>query len=186
MTHGWKQILLIQLKLNLTNSGQKSQTTCTSKLCKNPLKRAGSRNRKQTCYLFYLYCCPHVANLFCTDSSGRGESTLKLLPKIHQYLVQSYKIWVFLLFLHEVQESIFKITLSFWDKCWKITVIWPNKNTAKSSFRKKFVYIGSGHTWCFIPLFPSKTTGLQRCCMWPLFLLTYNAVRTFRSSGKNP
>ena len=45
------------------------------------------------------------------------------------------------MFLYEVQESIFKATLSFSEKEWKITVIWPNKDTAKSSFRRKFVYI---------------------------------------------
>ena len=50
------------------------------------VKGTGSRNRKQTYYLYNLYCCPHVAIVFCTDSGGWGESTRKLLPKIHQYL----------------------------------------------------------------------------------------------------
>ena len=50
------------------------------------LKGTGSRNRKQTCYLYNLYCCPHVAIVFCTDSGGWGESTTKLLQKIYQYL----------------------------------------------------------------------------------------------------
>ena len=49
-------------------------------------KEIGSRNRKQTCYLYDLCCCPHVAIVFCTDSGGWGESTRKFLPKIHQYL----------------------------------------------------------------------------------------------------
>ena len=50
------------------------------------LKGAGSRNRKQNCYLCNLYCCPHVAIVLCIDFGGWGESTLKLLLKIHQYL----------------------------------------------------------------------------------------------------
>ena len=49
-------------------------------------KGAGSRNRKQTCYLYSLYCCPHVAIVFCIAFCGWDESTTKLLPKIHQYL----------------------------------------------------------------------------------------------------
>ena len=55
-----------------------------ARLCK--VKGAGSRNRKQTCYLYYLYCCPHVAIVFRSDFGGWGESTIKLLLKIHQYL----------------------------------------------------------------------------------------------------
>ena len=31
------------------------------------VKETGSRNRKQTCNLYNLYCCPHVAIVFCTD-----------------------------------------------------------------------------------------------------------------------
>ena len=49
-------------------------------------KGAGSRKRKQTCYLYNLRCCPHVAIVFCTDFGGWGESTIKLLLYIHQYL----------------------------------------------------------------------------------------------------
>ena len=60
---------------------------------------------------------------------------------------------MFRLFLDEVQESIFKITLSFWEKYWKIFVLSPIKNTAKSSFRKKFVYI----TWPCPFNFPTHT-----------------------------
>ena len=62
-------------------------------------KGAGSRNRKQTCYLYNLYCCPHVAIVFCTDFGGRGESTRKLLPKNPPISLQSYNIRVFCLFL---------------------------------------------------------------------------------------
>ena len=51
--------------------------------CSLCLKGTGSRSRKQTCYLYNLYCCPHVAIVFCRDSGGWGESTTKLLPKIH-------------------------------------------------------------------------------------------------------
>ena len=47
---------------------------------------ARSCNRKQTCYLYNLYCCPHVAIVFSTDFGGWGESTRKLFLKIHQYL----------------------------------------------------------------------------------------------------
>ena len=50
------------------------------------IKGAGSRNRKQTCYLYDLYCFPHVAIVFRSDFGGWGESTIKLLLKIHQYL----------------------------------------------------------------------------------------------------
>ena len=50
------------------------------------IKGAGPRNRKQTCYLHNLYCCPLVAIMFSSDFSGWGESTIKLLLKIHQYL----------------------------------------------------------------------------------------------------
>ena len=50
------------------------------------LKGAGSRNRKQTCYLKNLYCCPHVAIVFCPDFGGWGESKLKLPLQIYQYL----------------------------------------------------------------------------------------------------
>ena len=49
-------------------------------------KGTGSRNRKQTRYLYNLYCCPHVAIMFWTDFGGWGEFTIKLLLKIHQYL----------------------------------------------------------------------------------------------------
>ena len=45
------------------------------------LKGAGSRNRKQSCYLYDLYCCPHVAIVSCSDFGGWGESTIKLLLK---------------------------------------------------------------------------------------------------------
>ena len=33
-----------------------------------------------------LYCCPHMAIVFCIDFGGWGESTIKVLLKIHQYL----------------------------------------------------------------------------------------------------
>ena len=51
-----------------------------------PFKGAGSRNRKQTCYLHDLYCCPHVAIVLRSDFDGWGEPTIKLLLKIHQYI----------------------------------------------------------------------------------------------------
>ena len=50
------------------------------------VKGARSRNRKQTCYLSNLYRCPNVAIGLCTDSDGWGESTIKVLLKIHQCL----------------------------------------------------------------------------------------------------
>ena len=34
------------------------------------LKGTGSRNQKQICYLYNLYCCPHVAIVFYTDFGG--------------------------------------------------------------------------------------------------------------------
>ena len=46
-------------------------------------KGAGSRNPKQICY---LCCCLHVTIVLCTDFGGWGESTQKLLLKIHRYL----------------------------------------------------------------------------------------------------
>ena len=45
-----------------------------------------TRNCKQTRYLYDLYCYPHVAIAFCSDFGGWGESTIKLLLKIHQSL----------------------------------------------------------------------------------------------------
>ena len=45
------------------------------------VKGAGSRDRKQTCYLLNLYCCPHLTIVFCTDFGGWGESTQKLFLK---------------------------------------------------------------------------------------------------------
>ena len=62
------------------------QSPLPSSFRKLPIKGTGSRNRKQTRDLYNLYCCPHVAIVFCTDAGGWGESTRKLLPKIHQYL----------------------------------------------------------------------------------------------------
>ena len=38
---------------------------------KNPFKGAGSRNRKQTYYLYNLYYFPHVAIVFCTICSAQ-------------------------------------------------------------------------------------------------------------------
>ena len=55
-------------------------------VCIQLLKGAASRNCKQTCYLHDLYCFPHVAIVFRSDFGGWGESTIKLLLKIHQYL----------------------------------------------------------------------------------------------------
>ena len=49
-------------------------------------KGAGSRNSKQTGYLYDLYCFPHVAIVFRSNFGGWGESTIKLLLKIHQDL----------------------------------------------------------------------------------------------------
>ena len=59
-------------------------------------KGKGSRNCKQTCDLYDLCCCPHVAIVFCKNSGGWGESTRKLLPNIHQYLCnrKTNKRWV--------------------------------------------------------------------------------------------
>ena len=66
-------LLILLVKVSLTRSAIN-------------LKGTGSRNRKQSCYLYNLYCCPHLAIVFCTDSGGWAESTAKLLSKIHQYL----------------------------------------------------------------------------------------------------
>ena len=61
------------------------------------LKGAGSRNRKQTCYLYNLDICPHVAIVFCTGSGGWGESTIRLVLKIHQNICNrtTYECFVF-------------------------------------------------------------------------------------------
>ena len=85
--------------LHLENFGELTTSTLQSvvgkQICKSSgmlislgflLKGAGSRNRKQTCYLYNLYCFPHVAIVFCTDFGGWDESNRKLLPKLHQYL----------------------------------------------------------------------------------------------------
>ena len=79
---------------NGDNKGPPRDDTCKACWIKQILKGAGSRNRKQTCYLYDLYCCPHVAIVFRSDFGGWGESTIKLLGesaiklllKIHQYL----------------------------------------------------------------------------------------------------
>ena len=91
----------------------KSQTPQPFSVDSVNLKGAGSRNRKQTCYLYDLYCCPHVAIVFCIDFGGWGESTIKLLLKIHQYLCipTTYECLVY--FSKKIQESIFKITPTF-------------------------------------------------------------------------
>ena len=59
------------------------------------IKGAGSRNRKQTCYLYDLYYYPHVAIVFCTDSGGWGESTRKLLQKSTNIsaILQRMSVW---------------------------------------------------------------------------------------------
>ena len=49
-------------------------------------KGARSCNGKQTCYIYDLYCCLQVPTFFCTGFGGCGESTIKLLLKIHQTL----------------------------------------------------------------------------------------------------
>ena len=49
------------------------------------IKGAGSRGREQSCYLYNLYFCPHVAIVFGTYFSGWGESITKLLITIHHY-----------------------------------------------------------------------------------------------------
>ena len=68
------------------------------------LKGAGSRNCKQTCYLYNLYHCPHVAIVLCTDFGGWGESTGKLLPKIHQYLCNRTAYECFVCFSTELKS----------------------------------------------------------------------------------
>ena len=45
------------------------------------VKGAWSSNRKQTCYLYNLYCYPHLAIVFCKDFGGWRESTITLLKK---------------------------------------------------------------------------------------------------------
>ena len=55
-----------------------------------------------------IYIVAHTWPLcFCTEFGGWGESTIKLLLKIYQYLCNRAR--TFCLFLDEVQESIFKI-----------------------------------------------------------------------------
>ena len=50
------------------------------------VKGAGSRNRKKTCYLCNLHCCPSLPSMFCTDFGGWGESKGKVASKIHRYI----------------------------------------------------------------------------------------------------
>ena len=59
------------------------------------IKGAGSRNRKQTCYLCDLYCCPHVAIVFRSDFGGWGEFTIKLLQKSTNIsaILQRMSVW---------------------------------------------------------------------------------------------
>ena len=63
--------------------------------------------------LYDLYCCPHVAILFRSYFGGWGESTIKLLLKIHQYLCNPTTYERFALFLYKIQASIFKIAPVF-------------------------------------------------------------------------
>ena len=82
----------------------------------NSFKGAGSRNRKQTCYLYNLYCFPHVAIVFCTDFGGWGESTRKLLPKIHQYLCNRTTYECFVCFSTKLKSPSSKQHFYF-EKC---------------------------------------------------------------------
>ena len=50
-------------------------------IAREVINGAGTRNRKQTGYLYNLYCFPHVAIVFCTDIGGWDESKRKLLQK---------------------------------------------------------------------------------------------------------
>ena len=68
------------------------------------IKGAGSRNRKYTCYIYNLHCCPLVAIVFCTDFGGWGESTIKLLLNIHQYLCNHTAYERFVCFLTKFES----------------------------------------------------------------------------------
>ena len=71
--------------------------------------------RKQACYLWNLYCCPHVAIVFCTDFGGWGGSTLKLLLKTHQYLCNRKTCGCFICFFSKYKspsQKYCKIVLS--------------------------------------------------------------------------
>ena len=57
--------------------------------CKHKTTKEGSSIElpiTNPCSYHNLYCCPHVAIVFCSDFGGWGESTVKLFLKIHQYL----------------------------------------------------------------------------------------------------
>ena len=70
------------MRMSPKHHSSKNENYCTPAVV---VKGVGSHNCKQTCYLHALYCCPNVVIVFCTDFGGWGESTIKLLLKIHQF-----------------------------------------------------------------------------------------------------
>ena len=87
LNHIWPLHQLCNLKpLHLVNGLPLMPCSVATLIISCLFKGAGSLNRKQTCYLYALYCCLHMAIVFHSDFGGWSESTIKLLLKIHQYL----------------------------------------------------------------------------------------------------
>ena len=103
------------------------------------VKGARSRNRKETCYLYNLYCCLHVAIVFCTDFGGWGESTRQLFPKLQQYPCNRTTYACFACFSTKLKSLSSKQHLHF-EKNSRISVIWPIKNTANRHFERSFLH----------------------------------------------
>ena len=66
---------------NKKNRAVRINSLSTSVEYLQSFKGAGSRNRKQTCYLHDLRCFQCLAIVFYTELGGWGEFTRKLLPK---------------------------------------------------------------------------------------------------------
>ena len=79
--------------------------------------------------------------MFCTDFGGWGESIIKLLQKISQYLCNGTTHECFVSFYNKfeifhLENNTFILRKVLKNLC---DMIWPIKNITKSSFRKKFV-----------------------------------------------
>ena len=84
---------------------------------------------------YNLYCCPHVAIVFCSDFGGWGESTIKLLLKSTNIsaILQHMSVWFVSLQNSRVrlQKNTFILR-----KVVEISVIWTIKNTANRRFER--------------------------------------------------
>ena len=99
------------------------------------IKGPGSRNRKQTSYLYDLYCCPRVAIVFRSDFGGWGESKIKLLLKMHQYLCNPTTYECLFISLENSRVHLQNNTYIL-RKVGKISVIWTINNPENHRFER--------------------------------------------------